>query len=121
MHFILHPESHSSMFPPSFPGLSKNKEQATKNLVLAISIVRRARAFARDHRGAEWFFRRAELAEGFAVAWLFQSLHDQSADADFALLGGVVAQVVAQVGVKLGVFFGDRKSATANLANAAPL
>ena len=64
-----------------------------------VEVVRRTRALARDHRGAERVARRAQRPEGLALVRLDQALEHLAAAADRRLLGVDVADGEAVLGV----------------------
>src|SRR5262249_20098562 len=82
--------------------------------------MRRAGAFARNHRGPERRQRRALLAEGGTLVRLLQTTQDLTADAHRRFFGLEPGDVEQMLGVEIAIRRPQAIAAARNEADAAP-
>src|SRR5262249_50673372 len=84
-------------------------------------VVRRARAFGRNHRRSQWALRRTKRAKRRALMRLANSLQDQPADAIRRFFDHNIVDREAAFGVERFVIGGELEPTFWNLAYPAPL
>ena len=86
----------------------------------AISVVRSARSFGRDHWSAQRIFRRAACAECGAIRWFLQSLEHLGANTLCGLIRGYSFRPKNAIRIEFGVLLPETQTALRNSSDPAP-